>query len=84
MHRVQLSKHASKALEKAMPALEQRLSQVLTDISGNVFLGKGLHGKLEGMRSVRVGDWRIVYEIDDKNSVVVVHGIGPRGQIYKD
>lgn len=32
---------------------------------------------------VRVGDWRIVYEIEDERLVVLVLAVAPRGEIYK-
>jgi len=41
--------------------------------------------KLSGLDYYRVrqGDYRIVYEIDDRNSMVVVAKIGHRGDIYR-
>jgi mRNA interferase RelE/StbE len=32
---------------------------------------------------LRVGDYRIVYRVDDKNSIVMVNAIGHRSQIYR-
>ena len=32
---------------------------------------------------VRVGDWRIVYEIEDGRLVVLVLAVAPRGEVYK-
>jgi mRNA interferase RelE/StbE len=32
---------------------------------------------------VRVGDYRIVYEIDDQAVVVVVVNVAPRGEVYR-
>jgi len=32
---------------------------------------------------VRVGDYRIVYEIDDHDLVVVVVNVAPRGEVYR-
>ena len=41
--------------------------------------------KLKGlpMRSARVGDWRIVYEVFAAESLIQVDDIGPRGQVYR-
>ncbi len=41
--------------------------------------------KLEGRENewrVRVGTWRIIYRIEDGRLVVVVVGVGPRGEVY--
>jgi mRNA interferase RelE/StbE len=32
---------------------------------------------------VRVGDYRIVYEIDDEQIVVVVVNVAPRSEVYR-
>lgn len=32
----------------------------------------------------RVGDWRIIFTIDDEEDVVAVSHIGPRGEIYRE
>jgi mRNA interferase RelE/StbE len=38
----------------------------------------------EGLLRVRVGDWRIVYEVREREVVVVmVVRIGPRGEVYE-
>ncbi len=41
--------------------------------------------KLSGLEYYRVrqGDYRIVYEIDDQRSIVVVAKIGHRGDVYR-
>lgn len=36
-----------------------------------------------GERSARVGNWRIVYFVDEANQVVEVDAIGPRGEVYR-
>ena len=35
------------------------------------------------MFSLRIGVMRVVYEIDAGKKAVVIHTIGPRGDIYK-
>ena len=32
---------------------------------------------------LRIGDWRVVYELEDDRLVVLVVRIAPRGQVYK-
>lgn len=44
-------------------------------------LSKALHGELTGVRSIRVGPLRILYERTDGE--ISVLDIGPRGDIYK-
>ncbi len=46
-------------------------------------LGKPLVGDLAGLFSARRGDYRIIYEIDDRAKVVVVHRIQHRRTVYR-
>jgi mRNA-degrading endonuclease RelE of RelBE toxin-antitoxin system len=45
--------------------------------------GKALRGELEGLHAARRGDFRIVYEIDDRARVVLIHRAQHRRTIYR-
>ena len=45
--------------------------------------GKALRGELEGLRSARRGDFRIVYEIDEDARVVLIHRAQHRRTAYR-
>lgn len=43
--------------------------------------------RLEGFEHawrLRVGDWRIVYEIQDRQLVITIIRVAPRGSVYRD
>ena len=42
-----------------------------------------LGGKWRGFFKLRAGDWRIIYEIDERKREVVVHVIDLRDKVYK-
>ncbi len=42
-----------------------------------------LKSNLSGLYKLRVGDYRIIYEIDLNDKVVTVHKVGHRKDIYK-
>jgi mRNA interferase RelE/StbE len=42
-----------------------------------------LKGNLSGLYKLRVGDYRIIYEVNLNDKVVTVHKIGHRKEIYK-
>lgn len=83
MHKLVLSRDAAKTLEKLAPQMSRRIITALEIVRANPLKGKRLRGELEGLFSLRVGDMRAVYEVDHKQRVIVVHAIGPRGDIYK-
>ena len=41
-----------------------------------------LRGRERGFR-LRVGDWRVLYSLDDDRKVLLVAQIDPRGQVYR-
>lgn len=46
-------------------------------------LGKPLVGELEGLRSARRGDYRIIYEIFQDEQTVLVHRVQHRRDAYR-
>lgn len=46
-------------------------------------LGKPLLGELEGLYSARRGEYRIIYEILEAESVVVIHRVQHRRNVYR-
>ncbi len=45
--------------------------------------GKPLRGELEGLYSARRGEFRVIYEIDESNRVVLIHRAQPRRGVYR-
>lgn len=45
--------------------------------------GKPLMGELEGLRSARRGDYRIIYEIREDHAAVVIHRIQHWRDVYR-
>ena len=37
----------------------------------------------EGSFRLRVGDWGVIYSLDDDRKVLLVAKIAPRGQVYR-
>lgn len=46
-------------------------------------LGKPLVGDLEGLRSARRGDYRIIYEIFEDDQTVLIHRVQHRRDVYR-
>lgn len=46
-------------------------------------LGKPLVGELEGLRSARRGDYRVIYEIFDDDETVLIHRVQHRRDVYR-
>lgn len=78
-----LSKEAAKALERMDRKLESRTLDKLRDIERDPRnKGKALKS-LEDILSVRVGSWRILYQVCNDRKQVFIIAIRPRGQAYR-
>ena len=42
-----------------------------------------LKSRLSGFYKLRIGDWRVIYEISKKAKTIFIHKIGHRKDIYK-
>lgn len=80
-YNVILDKDAVKYLKRLPENLEDRIFKAMGKLAKNPNAGKPLSGELKGFHSLRVGDYRIIYTIEDID--VVVHAISPRGQAYR-
>jgi mRNA interferase RelE/StbE len=86
MYRVVLTKRASKGFGKAPEHVQERVGEVMEALQQTfapvkLFDVKKLKG-LEDTFRIRIGGWRIIYELHRKESVVVVLDITPRGGAY--
>ncbi|MCB8954379.1 MAG: type II toxin-antitoxin system RelE/ParE family toxin [Ardenticatenales bacterium] len=85
MYDLVFSKQATKALRKAPAVLSQRIRKQLAQIAADPY---GFHSsvtKLQGRPGyrARIGDWRVIYEIQDDRLVILVLRIAPRGEVYQ-
>ena len=82
---VELSKRAAKELRKLDRPVQARIVAALALLQENPRPAtvKALVGS-PGYLRVRVGDYRIVYTIDEGKLLVLVLALGHRGAIYRD
>ena len=64
-------------------SVASRVRNALEYLAENPRAGKPLKADLAPFWSYRVADYRIVYEIREREIVVLVVMIGPRGEIYR-
>ena len=86
MHKIILHRNAVKFYHKADNALQERVADAIDVIARNPHLDghiKKLTGDLKHMHRFRMGDLRILYEIDDAQETVWIKTIEWRGSAYK-
>jgi len=83
-YEVIIYKPAKRYLERCGRVLGRRLAARLDALGRDPYAhGKPLAG-VGPLRSARVGDLRIIYEVEEPGKRVHVYAIGPRGQIYRN
>jgi mRNA interferase RelE/StbE len=86
MYRVQLSLEAEKAYRKANTTLAKKLARCLERLEENPRNHpnvKALKGDYSGYYRYRVGDYRVVYSVDDQARIVNIIVIAHRSRVYE-
>lgn len=65
------------------PHIKKKVKSSLQYILSDPHSGKALTDELKGLRSFRVGRFRIIYRTADRKEIEIV-AIGPRERIYED
>jgi mRNA interferase RelE/StbE len=69
---------------QALPKPERlRVVEAIDRLPENPHVGKLLKGDLSGLRRIRVGDYRIVYEINEGQVLVLVLRVAHRKNVYR-
>ncbi|MFB6212315.1 MAG: type II toxin-antitoxin system RelE/ParE family toxin [Candidatus Magasanikbacteria bacterium] len=79
-----IAPEANQDLESLDAEVESRIRdkiQWLCDNFGNI-TPSSLGGKWRGFFKLRVGDWRVIYKINWKESALLVVTVGKRDEIY--
>jgi len=77
-----LTETAQRFLNKCNQDLKERIAKKISLLREHPELGKPLVGKLSGWWSLRIGDYRVIYQIKHNELIVVVIRIGHRKNIY--
>ena len=81
-YQLRIEPSALKSLNRIPGRDHQRIIASLAGIKKDPFGGKTLEGELKGVRSWRVGEYRILYRILKQELLIIVIRIGPRQGIY--
>ena len=81
---VTIRKQAIKELERLPKKDTQQISKAIDELSGNPRPNgcKKLKGESEYIWRIRVGNYRVLYTIEDRVKIVEVRKIGHRKNIY--
>jgi mRNA interferase RelE/StbE len=84
MYRIVSTKPFAKALEKIPQNWQRRIISKIREVAVDPYAPNNNLTKLQGRGGyrLRVGDWRVIYELEDERLVMLILNVGPRGDIY--
>lgn len=85
MFKIVFKRSAEKELSKLPTSVVRRIAPVIDDLASNPrpIGSKKLEAQKDELWRVRVGDYRIVYLIEDVLQILEVQKVGHRKDIYK-
>ena len=83
MYTISIKQSAVKVLSKIEPAQRLRLVEVIDKLKTNPNADSVLKGEFSGLRRIRIGDYRIVYEVQNQQLIILVVRVAHRREVYK-
>jgi mRNA interferase RelE/StbE len=84
MYSVVTTKSFDKALARIPLNWQKRIARKIREVAADPYAANHNLTKLQGRDGyrLRVGDWRVIYELHDERLVLLVLEVGARGGIY--
>ncbi len=73
----------ARELRRLDPLVRRRIRAAIERIAKDPTCGKPLQLTLRGLRSLRTGDYRIVYQAREKILEILILGVGHRRDVYE-
>ncbi len=85
MYRVRILKAASQELARLDKPTGRRIVERIHWLAANLeaIRLEALTGDLAGLYKLRLGDYRVIYEVLREEQTIVIHAIGHRREIYR-
>lgn len=84
--RIEIDKDVQREMKKLDKQVAKRITAKLREVSqldDPRSMGKGLTGNLSGLWRYRVGDYRIICDIEDGVLLILVVDVAHRREVYK-
>jgi mRNA interferase RelE/StbE len=80
---VSIKQSALKSLKNIAHEDRLRIIEAIDQLKTNPAAGGVLKGEYSGLRRIRIGSYRVVYEIHDEQLTILVIRIGHRREVYR-
>ena len=80
---MQFTSESSRLLSKLHPENKKLVKQALTELRQNPHVGKNLQEELSGFKSLRLKQYRIIYNINEEENFIQIYHIDRKRDIYE-
>ncbi len=82
-YRLETTRRFEKDFRKLASDLKQRIDKQVKLLESQPYSGKRLRGEFEGSHSLRLGDYRIIYWIDETAKRIILLTVAHRRTVYE-
>ena len=83
MYRIIIAPSAKKGLKTIAKIYRKGIAEAIDSLSDDPYIGKPLTRELTGRYAYKVGVYRIIYKINEKDKTVYIFNAGHRATIYE-
>jgi len=65
------------------PWVAERIDKMILGLADDPYSGKHLKGALKGEWSLRAGDYRVIYQVDEAARTVTLYTVDHRSKAYR-
>jgi mRNA interferase RelE/StbE len=81
--KMRFTPESSRLLSKLHPENKKLIKQALTELRQNPYTGKDLQEEVSGFKSLRLKQYRIIYNINEEKIFIQIYNIGRRRDVYE-
>lgn len=83
--RIEITKQPVKILRRLPRNISKRLDKAILALADDPQpIGSKKLTDYHNLYRIHVGDWRIIYAIEDEKLIILIIRIAPRGNVYRD
>lgn len=82
MFKIIASKRAEKQIKNLPRKYQERISEVLAEIKEYPASGKDLNHEFEGYITYKLGVYRIIYKVNEKDQIIRISRVEHRSTVY--
>jgi len=85
MYTIKTTNQFEKTFKKTGKETRDRIVRRITQLKENPYKNtKKLHGELQGLYSLRVGDHRVMFSLDEEKGLIILLSVGHRKSVYRE